>query len=629
MPTLSICINEFKAATADEGKLLLSDCEELKELAISFNNTQDNISVIMNGSPLLKYTINPQRSHRQVVQWFGPNYKDVTDLKNTLTELKSNNKVSKNKNDKQKWALGSCNCQLSLLNSYMSSAVLFISALVPSAFISFVISIALKKGLQLKMVYKTCCSVSQLGFPEDKGDFFFYTDNDKRKGLVANRCMVSCILLLFNGKSAALRLLGLICKLTEILNNPLTGETLAPWMVDKMIKFPPSHNTNDNSAKLNSVPKEYFGVLQFNDHIKELLSTSFKPPKPHLVEDLYPILSKVRINQSRPEINVMALLLYGEEILQDVPTILRTIFSDTAYSCLNSWRQSVRCRPFAIKYQPAIEFLGTKYINSITKLQACNLINQDYNEKEIYKLVGKKAVLVMLKAIDKRTFTHINESISKYTLSSKLELSKSNYITHTDTEYVFRLMFHFFEPIELHGDQLKDESQIPSFCLPDHHILFTVLDNVLDTRIHNQVIVKKKLPDKDWKNILPHKEIPTTSLVYQFSPSSLSFPLQMLLRSEKSYAGVSFEYMPHNMQTIAKALARLCRMGFQLSSLKFPSVSFIFCFVFIFSNHGIFLSKNLGSDFFLGLTDESLMLVALNSFIKEMFLNHMLTNKQL
>ena len=586
-PTLSICINEFNAATANEGKLLLSDCEELKELAISFN-TQENISVIMNGSPLLKYTINPQRSHRQVVQWFGPRYKDASELKNMLTELKSASKVSNNKNDKKKWAVGSCQCRLSLLNSFFSSAVLFITALVPSAFISFVISIALKKGLKLKMVYKTCCSLSQLGLPEDKGDVFCYSDNDKRKGAVTNRCMVSCILLLFSGRSAALRLLGLICKLTEILNNPLTGETLAPWMVDNMIKFNPSHNTSDNSCKLNSIPKEYFGVLHFNDHIKDLLSTSFKPLKQHIVEDLYAILSKVQINFCKPEINLMALLIYGDEILKEVPTILRIIFSDCTYGCLNSWRQSVRCRPFAVKYQPPIEFLGAKYINSVSKLQASNLVlHEHFNaqwETELTELHGSNAVLIMLKAIDKRTVNQINETISKYILSSKFDRTTSNYIAHIDTEYVFRLMFHFFEPNELHGDQLKDESQIAPFCLPDNHVLFTVLDNVLDTHLHMQMLIKKKLPEKNWEKILPISDLPTTNCVYQFSPSSLCFPLQMLLRGEKSYAGVSFEYLPHNIQTISKALARIRRMGFQMAALKFPSVciNFISYFQLLF-----------------------------------------------
>jgi hypothetical protein len=44
----------------------------------------------------------------------------------------------------------------------------------------------------------------------------------------------------------------------------------------------------------------------------------------------------------------------------------------------------------------------------------------------------------------------------------------------------------------------------------------------------------------------------------------------MLLRGEKSYVGVNFQYESHNMQSVCKALARLCRMGFKIAGFKFP-----------------------------------------------------------
>ena len=210
-PHLSICINEINAATATEGKLLLSDCEELKELAISFN-MQANISVIMNGSPLVKYTINSQRSHRQVVQDFGPHFNDAEEVKQRVDEMKSFCKTSSNKNDKKKWTVGMCR-DMKLLNNYESSSVLCITELVPSAFISFVISMALKRGLQLKMVYRTCCPFSVLGV-EEKMDGLL-PDTDKRR---SHRSLTSCILMLFTGNSAEYRLLGLVSKLKNVEN---------------------------------------------------------------------------------------------------------------------------------------------------------------------------------------------------------------------------------------------------------------------------------------------------------------------------------------------------------------------------------------------------------------------------
>ena len=61
-------------------------------------------------------------------------------------------------------------------------------------------------------------------------------------------------------------------KFSDILNNPLTGETILPWMSDNMMKFTRSHNSTNENSKLNYSSKDFFRVLHFNDQVKEVLS---------------------------------------------------------------------------------------------------------------------------------------------------------------------------------------------------------------------------------------------------------------------------------------------------------------------------------------------------------------------
>ena len=310
----------------------------------------------------------------------------------------------------------------------------------------------------------------------------------------------------------------------------------------------------------------------------------FRPPRHGCVEDVYPILSRTRVDQMKPEINLLAVVFHGEEVLNDSPTLLCAVLSGSSYQCISSWRKAVKpswlCSPVSlfdsVKHQPPVELLGMKYLDSVTPFDARYLVACDYHsndwDDQMTNMVGSRANILLLKVVDTRTANDVSDSIWKSVMSLKTDLSRSHFIIYTDTEHIFRLMFHYFDLNELHGDQVKDETQTPTYCLPDNHHLFTRFDGI-DTGLNCQLLVKKQLPCKDWKEILPRSSLPTTNCVVEFTPKSLNFPLEMLLSGEESYTTICFAYHPHNLCTIFKALVRITRMDFRVAAIKFPYVS--------------------------------------------------------
>ena len=582
-PVLAIGIHAFKASAVEEGKLLLSDCEELKELAISFHDV-DKVSVLQD--PILKYTINAKRSRRQVIQWFGPHYRDVEEIRAALTEHKSN-LISANTVLKKKWTVDSETSQLSLLTNYPSYSILLLSPVVPSSILSMVISFAAKRGLHLKSICKRTVPSNQLhamGFSEIQAKSFGYSVDDVKKTAGHGRVLGSFTLLLFYGNSAVIRLLGLIEKLTYILNNPVTGETLQSWFNDKLIKFKVSHNHAAN-AIVNCQQEDYFMALHFNEHTADLLSTSCAVPAQYIAEDIFPYIHETRLHLLKPELNLVAFIIYGNELLNNLPIVFKVLFGDFVHADLNTWRQSSA----QLQYQPAVGLLGVKYMSKMSRHQASYLVpHEPFSsqwKKSTIEMTGINTVMLILRAIDTRVVNQLTTKMSNYLMSARVDTATSNVITHTDVEYVSRLMFLYFHPSELHADELRNRSEVSPVYLPENHHLFTTLDKPLDLKLMSNIATKKTLPKKSWKEILPHASLPAVYNVYQLNPLALSFPIQMLLYSEKCYTGLSIMYNPHHAASITKALARVIRMGFQIAALKFPSVSHSFFFFFLFSVH--------------------------------------------
>lgn len=573
-PVLCISINEFHSTTIEEGKLLLSDCEQLRDLAISFNSL-NKISLLENSSTLLNYAINKTYSQQELVRWFGPHYSQAQ-FPEALETLKSNVKSVTNKNQKKKWTDASNFSQLSQLVHFPSYAVLLMSSIVPSAFISLVVSFADKKGLVLNAMSKHTAAFSQLrafGLNDDQIARFRYPKDNPKKEVINFQATGSFTAFLFYGNSALFRVLGLITKLTYILNNHVTGETLNSWLKDNSLTFPPSHNLNVCSTrKLDKAKEDYFAAFNLNDTTEEIFTSTKTTQSHQKVEGVFQVISTAQLNLHKPEIQLVSLVFYGDEVMSHVPTVLKALFGEHIFNNLKAWRPTMAGS--SSLYVPSLQLIGSKFIQSLTAtdvniLSLADFLTPEWNVSQTV-MVESKACILVLKAVDARDVNQLQNKLSKFVQSLRINLANSNVLVHTDLEHVCRLMFYFFHCNELHADADRQRSQVFPVYLPAKHKLLT-LDKLLHLNLLQDVPVRKISPSCKGSTLEQSSLIPTWKVFYEMHPSSLSFPLQLLLKVEKTYGVLSIQHSPKHVESIIKVISRITRLGFGIVGLKFPS----------------------------------------------------------
>ncbi|XP_057301076.1 uncharacterized protein LOC130635679 isoform X2 [Hydractinia symbiolongicarpus] len=573
-PVLCISINEFHSTTIEEGKLLLSDCEQLRDLAISFNSL-NKISLLENSSTLLNYAINKTYSQQELVRWFGPHYSQ-TQFPEALETLKSNVKSVTNKTQKKKWTDASNFPQLSQLVHFPSYAVLLMSSIVPSAFISLIVSFADKKGLVLTAMSKHTAEFSQLrafGLNDDQITRFRYPKDNPKEEVINFQATGSFTAFLFYGNSALFRVLGLITKLTYILNNHVTGETLNSWLKDNSFTYPPSHNVNVCSTRnLDKAKEDYFAAFNLNDTTEEIFTSTKLTPSHQKIEGVFQVISTAQLNLHKPEIQLVSLVFYGDEILSHVSTVLKALFGEHIFNNLKAWRPTMAGS--SSLYAPSLQLIGSKFIQSLTKtdvniLSLADFLTPEWNVSQTV-MVESKACILVLQAVDAPALNQLQNKLSKFVQSLRINLANSNVLVHTDLEHVCRIMFYFFHCNELHADADLKGSQVFPVYLPEKHKLLT-LDKLLHLNLLQDVPVRKISPSYKGSILEQSSLIPTWKVFYEIHPSSLSFPLQLLLKGEKTYGILSIQHSPKHVESIIKVISRITRLGFGIVGLKFPS----------------------------------------------------------
>ena len=443
---LAVCINEVSSATVQEGKLLLCNCEELNKLTVNFHT--DKSLLDNNDEPIINYAVNSKIAYRQVVQWFGPHFKDYNQAHTMIIDHKILSSITSGAQiQKKKWIMEASN--LSLLTSYSCYSCLLLSSCVPSSFLAFIISFAARRGLQLKSMCKLCISL------EDQYAWKIITERNS-KALCSND-EEKQTLLIFYGSSCSFRLLGLVKKLCRILMKPTTGESLQLLCNDKLIKYKESHNRDEGFYLLARSTKHLVLALVFNDHINDLLKAS------ELIPDEFSfnfgdVVAKARMNTYTPEINYIAVVIYGTTLIRNMSTFFRIVFGDLFFDCINAWRRISQSSTVSFLYAPPLELLGFKYISQMSVTQVADFVlHEPFStkwEKDARKMIGKEANLVILRAVDKREIMRLKEKMEDFLLALKADREVSDVILHSDIEYVMQLMGKYFYPHELHGDNL-------------------------------------------------------------------------------------------------------------------------------------------------------------------------------
>jgi len=569
-PILCIGINEVDAANVEEGKILLSDCEQLKKIAISFQNIDSEVISVTN-EPIIKYSLNKNRSFRKIVQWFGPNFQSIDHLKSFVTDCKPTSKITNtngknSKRTKPQAAITEVNINsVPLITTSPTYGVLFVSVALRSTFLAFIISLAGKKGLQLKSFIRTSFLSNQLrslGMSELQIDTLRHCQR-----LSQNNLLCGFNVLLFHGNSAIQRLHGLIDKLTFVMNNHVTGETINKWTSDKIFHIKEkSHNSNSNQQlKRMCAPQDYFAVLNIIESTQDLFKTtnnysfnSFSVNK---------FLSDVSLNRRNPSLNLICFVLCGEDAIRTIPNLLKLINAEHIIPCLNS-SQKIFTNINKI-YESIVELLGIKYLTRINKQQVESLTSNDESDSPLHnEIINKNVALLIFKAIDEKVISSLKVMISDYFKQEKLD---SKYLlSHTDESYIQQLIFQYFDINEIFVDNVVSRNQMPPVYLPEQHQFFTIIDKVYDLGILKNAIKKDLSKNENLLKSLEAYSLPVVSTLHGVNISDLSYPLQLLFSNTSTYAGYSVNYRPDHAGVIIKVLARFVRMGFVICGIRFP-----------------------------------------------------------
>lgn len=504
-------------------------------------------------------------SNKELIQWFGPKFKDLNELKDLasgMTPNMKNSSVSK----KKKWSAEIS--RLSFLCSSPSYVVLLVSSSVPSWAIPCIIAASKQTGVTLKNICRNTVSAEQLcgfGIFEGNSEHFGLSHLEWKKTVRNNKEVGSFTYLLLHGNSALIKLKNITENVTDLLNKTTVTDSQVMQCFEKIPNLSSLLKKRKSQVGSKLTSKDYFAVLRLNDQSVKFYAAYKDVPNAGVL-DFYEKI--VQYCHSIPAINLAFLVIYGEDLLAQLQKILEVCFLGSAVFSNQPEKSNAR------KTLLMQSLIGIKHLKSLQRHQAHDLINEDINSKQWKQMVSclesQPAVIVLLKAEDERCLRELKDSLSSYVFSAKVDVYKNNIIVHSDSAYVFYLMLQYFHPYELRNDQGIDRRKISPVYLEDDHPLISDMDRLYNLKIIDNYATKKC--------ICPSTPMPAgyeslhQKVVYELHPPSLSFPWEVLLRQEISYVGFSAKYAGNSLK-IAKAVSRIVRMGFKIVGWKFPMVS--------------------------------------------------------
>ena len=565
---MTVAIHEVDASTSEHGRLLLQANERLVGVETSFQNKEPPLYTLTRSTPTIEYSLNTNRSFRELVKFFGPHYTDMDDLKYVLDQFKMNMKNSTAKNSKRKWNDGLTSDSVSLVINSFSYCMLLVSSALRSTIFSLILSLAGKCNLQLRAFTRRKISINQLtaiGVSEDQINGI---QSCQRLRFINQGCYFS--IFLFHGSNSVYKIQGLVNRLGTIINTNATGETLNAWTKDKLFHVAQkSHNVKRAPyASCHLQLSDYFIPLQVSGTSLELFDTRESISQTF---DIYDAVSRTNLMSWVPSCNFICFVFFGDDLLDKLPDLLKKTNVDNILPSLTSIQKHFPASD-PLNYETPLELVGLKFLNKVNFYQLYMLINKDFStELNLNSLLTKKLVILIYKTIDQKRVNKLKGEVFQYLSTERVNLE--NFFIHTDDSYISQLLFHFFHPDEIHVDNVTSRIETTPLYLSETHSLFTLFDKVYNLNLKKQFETKTDVSrNENLRLAMKRFSLPVFSTLYKVSISELSYPLQMIVGNEECYTGFSVVYDPEYTGCILKILSRFRRMGFSICGLKFPVV---------------------------------------------------------
>lgn len=586
---LAICIKNYKVTSSEQGHLLFNTkMPELKDLTISFRPEEDTTNQPLSASaPVLRYVLNKSRALKQIVQWFGPHFQDLAELKERVQQFKS--EFHRNSNlqpfmaaKKKKWGTAADGAwKVSYACTYSSQAVVLVSSLVPSWFIPHVVNCAKQKGMSLRCICKnTVCveALEGLGLTHSAECYGFVPTN-RRKTTATKKWKEtgSFFYLLFKGNSAALKLNSMMEHFTNNLNTQETTSSLHQTFESKTLRallkkqqssFVPSSTSLGINRRHHTFDRNgCFTVLHSNEQTTSQLCPSY-PPVSKL--DLHDLRSQIAATCKTPNVSLAAIVVHGTQLQALFGALLRSVFFTPKDEVL------------LVESLVGVKVMDKLTEHDIRELSPNEANTERYKNTERIMLNNESdsntTVLLILKTVDFLCTSKLKTIITNFMNTSKVDKTRNEILFHSDASYILDLMFMYFHPNELHHDIKVSSKLIAPAFLEDTHPLLTTFNKLYNLNVNEttSLITERSLPDlvtiqdmcQDFKD-----RVPATRCVYQLQPLVMNYPCELLLREQVSYVGLAIRYDRDRVLSILKAVSRIIRLGFRIVAWKFPVVS--------------------------------------------------------
>ena len=592
---LAICIKNYKVTSSEQGHLLFNTkMPELKDLTISFRPEEDTTNQPQSATaPMLRYVLNKSRALKQIVQWFGPHFRDLAELKDRVQQVKSELQM-KNSNSqanfmgkKKKWGAATDGAwKVSYACTFSSQAVVLVSSLVPSWFIPHVVNGAKQKGLGLRCICKNTVRVETLeglGLTNSAECYGFVSTN-RRKTTATKKWKEtgSFFYLLFEGNSAPLKLNSMVEHFTNYLNTQESTSSLHQTFDSKTLRnlFKKQQSSIVNSSIGMSVNRRHhtfdrngcFTVLHSNEQTTSQLCPSY-PLVSKL--DLHELRSQIKATCKTPNVSLAAIVVHGRQLQAQFGALLRSIFFTPKDESL------------LVESLVGIKLMDNLTVHEIRELSPDEANTERYKNTERIMLGDGESdsttVLLILKTEDFLCTSKLKTIITNFMNTSKVDKTCNDILFHSDASYILDLMFMYFHPNELHHDIKVSSKLIAPAFLEDTHPLLTTFNKLynLNTNETSSLITERVLSELDvaqqdmcqeFKDCVPAAK----RCVYQLQPLVMNYPCELLLREQVSYVGLAIQYDRDRVLSILKAVSRIIRLGFRIVAWKFPVVSIVY-----------------------------------------------------
>ena len=577
---LAICIMNT-VTTSEQARLLFNTT--ITEVPVSFQPpSEDKRHQTKSTAPAVNCLLNESLAYKHIVQWFGPHFQDMAELKEHVQQVKSEllqNSNSQTLTKKKKWGTASDGVwKVSYACTFSSHAVVLVSSLVPSWFIPHVVSSAKLKGMDLRCICKNTVRVEVLeglGITQSAECYGFVSSN-RRKTTTASKKWKetgSFFYLLFKGHSAALKLNALVEHFTNYLN---TQESTSPvhqtfdsqtlrTLLKKQQQFSFANNRLHHTFDRNGC----FTVLHSNEQTTSQLRPSY-PAVPKL--ELNDLRSQITATCKTPNVSLAAIVVHGRQLQSQFGNLLRSIFFTPNELLIES-------------------LVGIKLMHGLTEHDIRELSPDEVNThryKNTKRIMlsdegGDPTLLIVLKTVDFLCTSKLKTVITNFTNSSKVDKACNEILFHSDAMYILNLMFIYFHPNELHHDIKVPNKLIAPAFLEDTHPLLTIFNKLYHLNINElSSLTERALPDVAKKQDICHEfksRVPKKT-VYQLQPLVMNYPCELLLREQVSYVGLAIRYDRDYVLSILKAVSRIIRLGFRIVAWKFPVVSSVSLILF-------------------------------------------------